>query len=99
MVGAEKNLSFQYGEWVEVGNGYIPGNPKIKGYIVNVDTFLEKALVQATWNSLGRNNHKGWIPFKHLTKMQQETDPNIPIDLALATRDEEWFTQLTRGME
>ena len=90
---------FEKGEWVEVGNNYITGNPKIKGYIVNIDWMLEKALVQAVWNNVGSTNYRSWVNFKHLIKVEQETDPNILIDLALATRDKEWFTQLTRGME
>ena len=84
---------FEIDDWVEIGNG------KMKGYVISVDNWENRACVQVTENYW--NEHKGrlWVKFHNLTKLQQETDPNILIDLALATRDKEWFTQLTRGME
>lgn len=97
------SFELKEGDWVEfplrTGNSQKP-ILSAKGYITTV--WDRHYCVQTTnLTTFGYVNHKIDVSKAVVKKLETDVssvDTNVLIDLALQTKDEEWFKQLTRGM-
>lgn len=92
---------FNIGEWVQMvdKDNFLNGR---KGYIEEHDFWNSRYRVKFTSNANGEcSQGRGWIPEKYLISVndeRHEDDLSTLIDLALKTKDEEWFQELTSKM-
>lgn len=82
------------GDWVGIHH-----TTGAKGFVMSAKSYGCKIWIMGDYKKYRFSEPLVYFDEKSVYPLQPESvDPNILIDLALQTKDEEWFKQLTRGM-